>query len=54
MQFFTGLEAHGLSGRDADLGASAGIAPDTGFARANAEDPKPAQLDALTCCQGLF
>jgi hypothetical protein len=54
MQFFTGLEAHSLSGRDANFSPSAGIAPDAGFARANAEHAKTAQLNALTCCQGFF
>jgi hypothetical protein len=54
MQFFTGLEAHGFSGRNTDLGAGAGIASDAGFARTNAEYAKTAQLNALTCCQGFF
>jgi hypothetical protein len=54
MQFFAGLEAHGLPRCNADLGAGAGIASDAGFARANAEYTKTAQLNALTSCQGFF
>jgi len=54
MQFFTGLEAHGFSRRDADLSAGAGVTSDAGFSRANAENAKAAQLNALTCCQGFF
>src|ERR1017187_5004716 len=54
MQFFTGFEAHRFAGGNADLGASAGVAANAGFAGPNAEDAKPAQLDALTGCEGLF
>src|ERR1700758_2230637 len=54
MQFFTWFEAHGFSRRDADLSACPRIASDAGFAGANAENTKTAQLNALTCCQGLF
>ena len=54
MQFFARLEAHRFSWSDADLSAGTGIAADAGFARANAEYAKPAQLNALTCCQGFF
>ena len=54
MQFFAWFEAHGLSRGNADFGAGAGIATDTGFAGANAENAKPAQFDALAGCQGQF
>jgi len=54
MQFFTGLEAHSFTRRDADLGASSRVAPDSSLPRSNAEYTKSAQLNALSCCQGLF
>ena len=54
MQFFTGLEAHGLARRDADFSAGSRIAADAGFACANAEDAESTQFNALTCCQGFF
>jgi hypothetical protein len=54
MQFLAGLEAHSLAGRDADLSACAGIAADAGFAGADAEDAKPAQLDAFARGESLF
>jgi hypothetical protein len=54
MQFFAGLEAHGFAGRDADLSAGARIAADPGFARADAEHPKAAQLNALSRSKGFF
>jgi len=40
VQFLAGLEAHRLTGGDADLGAGAGVAADAGFACADAEDAK--------------
>ena len=54
MQFLAGLEADGLAGSDADLGAGAGIAADAGFAGADAENAKSAQFDALAGGQGLL
>jgi len=54
MQFFTGLEAHSLSRRDADLGPRAGIPPDARLARAHAEYTETAEFNALTRCQGFF
>ena len=54
MQFLAGLETHRLAGCDADFGSGAGIATDAGFARANAENAKSAQFDALAGCQSLF
>ncbi len=48
MKFFAGLEAHSFAGRDADFGAGAGIAPNARLPRADIEDAKAAQLDALT------
>jgi hypothetical protein len=54
MQFFTGLEAHGLSGRDANFSPSAGIASDPGLAGANTENTKAAQLNALSRSKGFF
>jgi len=54
VQLFARLEAYGLSGRDADLGSSAGIASDAGLSRADTENAESAQLDPLTRSQGLF
>ena len=54
MQFLAGLEADGFAGGDADFSAGAGIAADTGFAGADTEDAKPAQLDALAGLQSLL
>ena len=54
MQFFTGLEAYGLSRRDADLGAGSGIAADAGFAGADAENAESAQFDTLAGGKSLL
>src|ERR1035438_1600651 len=54
MELLAGLEAHRFAGRDADLGARAGVAANPGFAGAHTENAKPAQLDALTGRQSFF
>ena len=54
VQFFTGLEPHRFSWSDADFGSGAGIATDAGFARADAENAKSAQFDALPGGQCLL
>ena len=54
VQFLAGLETHSFAGSDADFGAGTGIAADTGFASAHAEDAEPAQLDALASSECLF
>jgi hypothetical protein len=54
MEFLAWLESHSLARGYADFGAGAGIAPDTGFARANAENAKSAQFDALAGGQSLL
>ena len=54
MQLFTGLEAHGLAGGDADFGAGARIASDAGFARAHAEHAEAAEFDSLARRQSFF
>jgi hypothetical protein len=51
MQFFTGFEADGFAGRDADFCAGSRIAANAGFASANAEDTESAQFNALTSCE---
>jgi len=47
VQFLAGLEPNSFSRSDADFGAGAGIAADSGFAGAYAEYAKSAQFDAL-------
>jgi hypothetical protein len=54
MQFFARFEAHGFAGGDADFGAGAGIAADTGFSGADAENAKSAQFDALAGGKSLL
>jgi hypothetical protein len=54
MKLFAGLEANGFAGSDTDLGAGAWVASDAGLARADIEDPKAAQLDALAFSQGAL
>jgi hypothetical protein len=54
MQLFAWLEADGFAGSDVDLSPGAGIAANAGFAGADTEDAKPAQLDALAGCQSLL
>jgi hypothetical protein len=48
------FEAHSFAGSDADFGSGAGIAPDAGFARADIEDAKAPQFDALPLGKGPF
>ena len=47
LEFFAGLEADGLPGRDANFFAGARIATNTGFSGLNAEDPEFAKFDTL-------
>ena len=54
LEFFAGLEAHGFPGRNADLGAGAGIAPNAGLARLDREDPESSKLDSITPLQSLL
>src|ERR1039458_9570771 len=54
VQFLAWLEANGLAGSDVDLSPGAGVAADAGFARADAEDAKSAQFDALAGRQSLL
>ena len=54
VEFLAGLEADGLAGGDSDLGSGAGIAADSGFARADVEDAKSSQLDAVASGEGLL
>ena len=54
MEFFAGLEADGLSGRNVDFFAGAGIAADAGLAGLDAEDAEAAELDALAAPEGLL
>jgi hypothetical protein len=51
MQLFTGLEAYGFSGGDADFGSGSRIAADAGFASPNAEDSETTEFNALARCQ---
>jgi hypothetical protein len=54
MQFFARLETNRFARGYADFGAGAGIAADSGFPCANAENAKSAQFDALSGGQSLF
>src|SRR5438105_2840024 len=54
LQFFPGLEADSLSGRDIHFSAGAWIASDAGLAGADVEDSEAAQLDAVASRQGLL
>jgi hypothetical protein len=47
VKLFAGFEANGFAGGNADLRASAGVAPETRFAGTDVEDTKAAQFDAL-------
>lgn len=54
VQFLAWLKAHGFAGSDVDLSPGAGIAANARFARADAEDAKPTQLDAFAGRQSLL
>jgi hypothetical protein len=54
VQLFARFEADGFARGDVDFSACAGIAADAGFAGADAEDAKTAQLNAIACGQCLF
>src|SRR6185437_2054733 len=54
LQLFAGFESHGLAGRNGHFGAGARIASNAGFARANVEDAKAAELDAVAFGQRTF
>src|SRR4051794_24049144 len=47
LQFFAGLEADRIAGRDVYFSSGAGIAAYASFAGANIEDAESAQLDAI-------
>jgi|SRR5579862_9010187 len=54
MQFLARFKPHCFARCNADLGSGAGIATDSSFASAHAEDAKSAQFDALARSQCLF
>jgi hypothetical protein len=54
LQFLAGLEAYRLAGRNADLGAGPGIAPDSGLAGFHIEDAKSAQFNAIVSGESLL
>lgn len=54
LQFFAGLEANGLPGRDRDFLASARVAAHTPFARLDDKDSEPTQLYSLAARQRFF
>lgn len=54
MQVFAGFEAHRAAGRDADLGSSAWVAADAGFAGPHVEDAESTQLDAISLGKRSF
>jgi hypothetical protein len=54
VQLFTGLETHSLTRRDAHLRTGPGIASNAGLARANIEDAKAAQFNALALGQSAL
>jgi hypothetical protein len=51
LKFFAGLETNRFARRNADFFAGAGIAPDAGFSRLDAEDSEFAELDALAATE---
>ena len=54
VEFLARLEADRFAWGDADFSAGAGIAADAGLARTHVEDPKAAELDALTFGEGAL
>jgi len=54
LQFLTGLEANRFPGRNRDFGARARITADSRLTRADVEDPKAAELYALTLGEGAL
>ena len=54
MQFLPGFEPHRFARCDADFGSGAGIATDSGFASADAEDAESAQFDSFAGSQRLL
>jgi len=54
MQFLARLEPDSFAWGNADLCSRAGIASNSGFARADAENSKSAQFDALACRKCLL
>jgi hypothetical protein len=54
VQLLARFKADRLAGGDADLGAGSGIAANACFARADAENAKSAQFDALTGGKSLL
>jgi len=54
LEILSWLETDGLTGRNGDLGAGAGIATDAGFAGLDGEDAKAAEFDTVATAQGLL
>src|SRR5271170_5221665 len=54
LEFFPGLEADGLAGRDANLLSGTRITADAGLARLHREDTKAAEFDAFPACQSVL
>jgi len=54
LQFFSGLEPHGLSWGNTDFFAGAGIAADAGLTGLHAEDAELAEFDALAAAHGVL
>jgi len=54
LEVFAWLEADGFAGGDGDLGASARVAADAGFARLYGEDAEAAELDAVAVAEGFL
>src|SRR4051812_46491347 len=54
LQFFAGLEANGLAGRNADLCASARVTPNASFAWTHVEDAEAAEFNAVAFRERFF
>jgi len=54
MQFLARLEADGFAGSDADLCTGTGVAANSGFTGADAENAKSTQFNALACGESLL
>ena len=54
MEVFAWFKSHGFAGGNTDFGPGAWVASDTGFAWADVEDSKSAQLDAVADGESLF
>jgi hypothetical protein len=54
MQFFSGLEAYGFAGSDADFAAGSRIAANAGFSWSDAKNAKATQFNPVSGCECLF